>query len=115
MERGGGYNHYLNGHRNVRGAQLPDPQVLEHLQEDVWPDPQIQVLSKLLQLCQDLFGRPEVLQILREFGQQIKVPSNPRGQSWLKSQAGEPGMGLGPLVYLRFLSCSSGMYIMRAA
>lgn len=71
---------YLNGHCNVWGAQLPDPQVLEHFQEDVGPDPQVQVLSKLLQFRQDLFGRPEVLQILREFGQQIKVPSGPRGK-----------------------------------
>lgn len=68
------FSHKLNGHCNVRGTQLPDPQVLEHLQEDVGPDPQVQVLSKLLQLHQDLFGRPEALQILREFGQQIEVP-----------------------------------------
>jgi hypothetical protein len=47
------------------------------------PDSQVQVLPKLLQFCQDLFGRAEVLQILRELGQQIKVPLIPRGEDQL--------------------------------
>lgn len=41
------------------------------------PDPEVQVFPKLLQFRQDLFGGAEILQILREFGQQVKVPSNP--------------------------------------
>lgn len=40
------------------------------------PDSQVEVLPKLLEFDQDLFGRAIVLQILREFGQQIKVPSS---------------------------------------
>lgn len=38
---GRGNGHYLDGHRKVWRAQLPDAQVLEHLQEDMWPDPQV--------------------------------------------------------------------------
>ena len=46
-------------------------------------DPQVQVFPKLLQFCQDLPCRAEILQILREFGQQVKVPSIPRGEDQL--------------------------------
>lgn len=74
--RGGeGHGGYLDGHGNVWRAQFPDSQFLQHFEEDVGPDPQVQVFPKLLQFCQDLFGGPEILQIFREFGQQIKVPS----------------------------------------
>lgn len=80
---GEGRGQYLNSHRDVRRAQLPDPHVLQHLQENMRPDPQVQIFPKLLQFRQDLFGRAEILQILREFGQQVKVPSVPRGEGQL--------------------------------
>lgn len=80
---GKGSGHYLNSHCNVWRAQFPDPQVLQHLQEDMRPDPQVQVFPKLLQFYQDLSGRAEILQILREFGQQVKIPSVPRGEDLL--------------------------------
>lgn len=66
---------YLDGHGDVRRAQFPDSQVLQNLQEDVGPDPQVQVFPKLLQFCQDLLGGAEILQVFREFGQKIKVPA----------------------------------------
>lgn len=68
---------YLDSHSDVRRAQLPASQILQHLQENMGSDPQVQVFPKLLQFGQDLFGRAEILQILREFGQQVKIPSVP--------------------------------------
>lgn len=46
-------------------------------------DPQVQVFPKFLQFCQDLPRRAEILQILGKFGQQVKVPSIPRGEDQL--------------------------------
>lgn len=56
------------------------------------PDPQVQVFPKLLQFYQDLSGRAEILQILREFGQQVKIPSVPRGEDLL-GNCWETGLG----------------------
>lgn len=60
------------------------------------PDPEVQVFPKLLQFRQDLFGGAEILQILREFGQQVKVPSNPdpKERGPVRKLLGERGANL---------------------
>lgn len=62
------------------------------------PDPEVQVFPKLLQFLQDLLGGAEVLQVLGEFGQQLKVPSipNPKKRGPVRKLLGG-GSG-----YLRF-------------
>lgn len=104
---GKGRGSYLHSHSDVWGAQFPGPQFLEHFQEDVGPDSQVQVFPELLQFCQDLFGGAETLQIFREFGQEIKVPQVSRREGQL---GGCREVGLAPqvLLSLPLMRCLQG-------